>query len=159
MFETDLSGLEQLLNAADDLDFRALARELAEDGLRDTHEIMKAEIYSQPASPSYERSRKLTDTAKSYEEVDRDGFTVTLEARGGNKGRLYGEYVERGTYGSRISLEQIMRDARAQSSLEPLDYSRGENGMRARPSVMVAAAEMERQLEGKLLELIDKATK
>lgn len=159
MFDTDLSGFEELLTAADGLDLSALSRELAEQGLRDTRQIMEAEIYSQPPSPSYERSRKLTDTAKGYEEVEKDGFTVTLEAVGGNKGRRYGLPVETGTYGSFTSLDKIMRDARAQGSLEPLDYSRGENGMRARPSVTVAAAEMERQLEDKLLEVIDKAVR
>lgn len=157
-FDVDLTGLEQLLTAADGLDFSGLSRDLAEQSEHDARARLDLLIYNTPQRGNYERTGALRESVHSRAETSQDGFTVTLGATGSSK-RAYASYNELGSYGSGISLERALGDARA--SDDPLSipaYPRS-TGLEPRTYITPALAEAEDRLEDKLLEAIEKAVR
>lgn len=160
MFDVSTDGLEELLKLADGLDFSGLSRDLAEQSEHDARARLDTLIYNTPQRGNYERTGALRDSVYSSAETDSDGFTVTLGAVGGSKGRRYAAPNETGSLASYNSLDSLLEAARG--SNDPLNlpaYPRGQGGLEARPYISPALAEMERQLEGKLLGAIDKAVR
>ena len=157
--DTDLSAFEGHLSTFRrdlTLDLVGVGDDLLEEAKRDARSLMQSLIYDTPESPNYERSRKLYESVSGFTQATQEGVSVTLEAFGGNEGRIYGLWVEAGTGGSRVDLERIMDDARRGDSLSELVYG-GTSGLRARPSVIPAIAELERSAPERLHEAERKA--
>jgi hypothetical protein len=158
-FAIDIEGLEQLafkLKRELPNELAAVAQDLGEDGERLVGEALDLLIYSQPER-GYERTGKLRESAYGYGRVTPNGFEVVLGAAvGGADGRSYAEYVDRGTYDSRIDRDRLLADARAESSFSPRAYPRGKSGLEARAFSEAAIAEVERRLEDRVLEAVDR---
>jgi hypothetical protein len=152
-FERDLFAFERDLR--DEL--VGVAADLAEQAEQDARSRLDLLIYSQPER-GYERTGALRDSVQGSASVTLEGFSVDLSAFGGAGGRLYAEYNERGTYGSRISLDRILEEARASGyPLQLPAYPRGRGGLEARPFVSNAIAAAEDALEPFVLEAVDRA--
>jgi hypothetical protein len=161
MLDVDIRGLEDTV-----LDLKRhlpdalldVAIDLKERGVGYTRELMELQIYARP-TPSYEQTRKLIESADGFVTKEDSGFSITLEARGGANNRLYGAFVELGTYDSRVEAETVLEQARGDTRLQARTFSRGEKGMAPRPSVLPALAQVERDLEVEVLEAVDRVAR
>lgn len=157
--DVDLSGLESL---ASDLqrtlpgELLGVAHDLSQQAEQDAKTEINRVIYNTAERGGYERTGALRDSIKGFAEVDRVGVTVGLEARGGAGGREYASYNELGTRGSFRDVASILADARDAPFGALASYSRS-TGLEPRPYLYPALAEAERNLEGAILDAVDKA--
>lgn len=157
--DVDVSGLESLAS-----DFRrtlpgellGVAYDLSQQAEQDAKTEITRVIYNTPERGGYERTGALRDSIKGFAQVDRAGVTVGLEARGGAEGREYASYTELGTRGSFRDVASILADARDAPFGALASYSRS-TGLEPRPYLYPALAEAERNLEGAILDAVDKA--
>ena len=157
--ETNIAELEQSLfgfRRTLRTDLIGVGQDLAEEAERDAKQLMESQIYQTPERGGYERTRKLIDSVDGFVQVENSGMSVNLEAFGGAGNRLYADFVERGTRGSRVSLDRITTDARGMSELELLSYART-TGLEPRPGIIPAIAEVERTAPDRLFEAQEKA--
>lgn len=157
MFETDSSGLEQLLTEMDTgltAALPGLAEDLKVQGVSDTQQRLDLMIYSTPER-GYERTGKLRESIHGDASADGDGLTVALSGGPGARNKSYSEYNELGTFGSRVSLDRALKDARAADDPLGLPAYPRSSGLESRPFVLPALAEMEDRLEEQLFRVLD----
>lgn len=160
-FSVDLTNLEKrfaTLGKRADAGLEKLFGELqteAEDAMR---ALLNLQVYDTPER-GYDRTRALWRSV--YAIRVREGphkLALVVGAVGGARGRSYALYVERGTYGGRVSLDQIKRDAIAVGrTLIHLEYGDPSSGMEARPFTIPTVVMIVNSLPPRVLDVIREA--
>lgn len=154
-FKVDLSGLEKHIKASN-VGTRAaldtLFTQLANDGEGFARELVDWQIYETPER-GYERTQALRRSIYAFKiRVSPNKFQVLIGAIGGAGGRAYALFNERGTYGGRISLQRILKDAiEVGPGLILLEYGEPRSGLEPRPFTIPAAVMVFRQFPNAFL--------
>lgn len=136
----DLSGLEKhfkLLEGGTLTRIHAAVRDLAGDAKESAIDLINLQIYDTPARGNYVRTGALRSSI--HAEAERSGATrwsIVIGAVGGAGGRKYALFNERGTWGSRVTLESIRARAEAAKThqgLIRLQYGDPKSGLEPRP--------------------------
>lgn len=161
MIDVDLYAFERDLQAFDrelGEDLLGVGDDLAKQAEADARQRLETGLYQTSPRSGYERSRMLIDSVQGSTAPTAEGFEMTLEAVGGNRGRSYASFNEEGTRARRVPLEALLREAR--TNPDPLGmspYERGPGGLEPRPYVSNAMAAAEDSLDEVVLEAVSKA--
>ena len=158
----DLSGLER--------HFKLLAAGTSERidtafvGLQDAAEnlarrVVDAQIYDTPPRGGYDRTGALKRSIYAIRIREAPfRWQLVVGAVGGAGGRSYALFNERGTYGGRISLEQVLADAKAAGpGLIVLEYGDPESGLEPRPWTIPTVVMVHNSLPEIVLDAIRRA--
>lgn len=159
----DLSVLERHFNSLDlevksQLD-RTFNR-LEGDAEAIATEIINALIYRTPERGGYKRTGALRDSIEAAWVQVGDRWSIILTARGGAGGRTYALYNEAGTYDGAVSLDSILRRARAnQAALILLEYGDPASGLEPRPWTIPTIVMLRRDFPKHFMEAVTAAEK
>lgn len=114
-------------------------------------QLIDVQIYDTPPR-GYARTGELKRSIYAFKaRRGRDSWEIVVGAYGGAGGRLYALYNERGTYGSRVTLESIL-----QRALQ-LEYGNPGQGLEPRPWVIPSVVMVSRQVPAMVLKAIQDA--
>lgn len=157
----DLTGLERHFAKLATEVPRAIDRIML--GMQDEAEdvaraLLNLQVYDTPPR-GYERTRALWRSIYAIRiRAAPLVWDLVIGAVGGAGGRSYALYVERGTYAGRITLDQVMRDAKAVGrQLIHLEYGDPATGMEPRPFVIPTAVMVANALPERVLDAVRQA--
>lgn len=154
-FNVDLSGWERHVKASDAGTRAALDTaftQLSGEGEDYARELVDWQIYETPER-GYERTQALRRSIYAFKiKPSPNKYQVLIGAIGGAGGRAYALFNERGTYGGRITLQRILKDAIAVGpGLILLEYGEASSGLEPRPFTIPAAVMVFRQFPNAFL--------